>query len=477
MTLRKKSIAGLLWTFLDTFVLKGLTFIASLVLARILGPEQFGLIGLIAIFISIGSILVDSGLSASIIRTVDADDADFNTIFYTNICISLAIYVLIFFGAPFISEFYKQDILVPVIRIFCLSFLLSALSSVQTSILVRSMNFKRLMLCNIPGIIVGVILGITLGYLGYGVWSIVFMNLCTQLVQTMVIWIFSSWKPSLIFSKTRLEYHLNFGYKLMISALIDTLFKNVYNVIIGKFYSLKSLGYYERAHTFNEYPVSLLTSIIGKVTYPLLANIQQDKPRISLVYKQLLQGSFFITAPLMLGAAAIAHPVFFLVLGTQWLPAVPFFQILCLASTLYPIHSFNINVLMVYGRTDLFLKLEIIKKTLIVICIGGSITFGIYGLVWSSVVTSFLALLVNTHYSRKIIDYKTGHQLMDMLPTFIISLSMSGLMYLSKALFVITILQILGPAIIGIIFYLAVNYLFKTKPFMFCLNLMKNFNI
>lgn len=477
--LRKQTFSGLIWTFADTFLLRGVSFMGTIVIARLLGPTEFGLIGMISVFIAIGTSLVDSGLSSSLIRTQDADDTDFSTVFYLNLGMSFLVYLTLFLAAPYIAGFYNQSILTNVIRLYCFSFIISAFSSIQLAILDKEMQFRKMMLYNIPGVFIGVTVGIALGYLGYGVWSIVWMYLTIQIIQSLVLWSFSKWKPTRTFSKEKMKYHYGFGYKLMLSGLLDTVFKNIYNILIGKFFSVKSLGFYERANTFNEYPVSILTSIIARVSYPLMAKMQMEKERLAVVYKQLLQFTFFITAPLMLGAAAIAKPLFLLVLGAQWLPAVPFFKIICLASMLYPIHAFNINVLKVSGRSDLFLKLEIVKKIIVVISILIAFQFGIYGLVWSSVITSFLSLLINTHYSSDIIDYTTKNQLLDMLPTFLLSLVIFIIMtYFVSLLETYSIyLQIILPTLAGLLFYVLFNYLIKSVPLLFAIKLLKERNI
>lgn len=475
MSLKKQTLSGILWTFTDTFVLRGFSFFASIILARLLGPTEFGLIGMISVFIAIGASLVDSGLSASIIRTQNADDSDYSTVFYLNLSMSLLVYGILFFTAPLIADFYGQEALISIIRIYCFSFVISAFSAIQIAMLNKEMQFKKIMQYNIPGTLIGVIVGVGMGYLGYGAWSIVGMYLSTQIVQSIVLWSFSTWKPSLTFSREKLKYHYGFGYKLMLSGLLETVFKDIYKVIIGKFYSVQYLGYYERAHSFNTYPVTMLTSVISKVSYPLLSKIQDQKKRIAVVYRQLIQFSFFVTAPIMLGAAAIAKPLFLLVLGNQWLPAVPFFQILCLSGMFYPIHAFNINVLKVYGRSDLFLKLELIKKGIITVSILLAFQFGIYGLVWSSVFTSVVALLINTHYSSRMIHYTTWQQVQDILVTLVKAGIMAGLMWgaiqflQSYALY----WQIFVPALIGIGFYFLMNFVLKASELAFALDLIK----
>ena len=466
MTLKQKALSGVVWTFTDTFLVKGLSFLAMLFLARWLGPKEFGLIGMIAVFIGIGTSLIDSGLSSSIIRTKNANDSDFSTVFYMNIGMSILVYMLLFFIAPYIADFYQQDILINVIRVYCLSFIISAFSAIQLAILNKTMQFKRLMILNIPSTIIGVIVGLSMGYYNYGVWSIVAMYLTTQLFLSLLLWITSSWKPSLSFSRERLKYHYAFGYKLMLSGLLDQIFTNSYNILIGKYFPVQMLGYFERAKRFNDYPALTITGIIGKVSYPMLAALQDDTHKITVIYKKMLQLTFFVTAPLMLGAAAVAKPLFQIVLGVEWMPAVPFFQILSIASMLYPIHAFNINVLKVYGRSDLFLKLEIIKKIIVVISICIGFQFGVIGLVWSSVFTSFIALLINTHYSSQLIKYKTKEQLLDMLPILVVAIVTFTLMYYIVVLLKdnSNVIQLISSVGIGMLFYLIIHSLFKRSP-------------
>ena len=338
-------------------------------------------------------------MSASLIRTKNADDSDFSTVFYMNMAMSLLVYAIMFYTAPYIASFYGQVILIDIIRIYCLVFIISAFSAIQLAILNKEMRFKKIVLLNVPSIIVGVCVGLFLGYNDYGVWSIVTMYMTTQIILSALLWITATWKPSLNFSKEKLKYHFDFGYKLTLSNLLEVVFKNSYNVIIGKYFPVQTLGHFERARRFNEYPSSIITQILGKVTYPMLAELQDDTPKLAVIYRILLQITFFIMAPLMLGLAAIAQPLFDMVLGPEWAPAVPYFQILTLAYVVHPIAAFNINVLKVYGRTDLFLKLEILKKSILVLCIIIGFQFGIYGLVWSIVIVSLISLVINTYYS------------------------------------------------------------------------------
>ncbi len=476
MSLKQKTIYGAAWSFAEALFLKGLSFVAMLFLARWLGPADFGLIGMIAVFIGIGTSLVDSGMSSSIIRTKDADDADFTTVFYMNMAMSLLVYALMFYSAPYIAMFYKQEVLINIIRVYCLIFIISAFSAVQLAILNKEMRFKRMTLLNAPSIIIGVGIGLYMGYNKYGVWSIITMYMTSQIVLSVLLWITGSWKPSLNFSKEKLKYHYNFGYKIMLSGLLDTIFKNSYQIIIGKFFPVQTLGHYERAKRFNEYPSVTITGILGKVTYPMLAQLQDDPPRLSMIYRRLLRMAFFIIAPLMLGLAAMAEPLFDLVLGPEWVPAVPYFQILSLAAILHPIHAFNVNVLKVYGRSDLFLKLEIFKKSFLTLALIIGFQFGVIGLVWSGVFTSVISLAINTYYSSKLIDYSTKRQFLDMLPILLLAGLTFLLMYYSVYLFMDfgNITQLTIATLLGITFYLLIHSFFKASPLYDLVTIIKN---
>ena len=466
MTLKQKALSGVVWTFTDIFLVKGLSFVAMLFLARWLGPKEFGLIGMIAVFIGIGTSLIDSGLSSSIIRTKNGNDSDFSTVFYMNIGMSILVYMLLFFIAPYIADFYQQDILINVIRVYCLSFIISAFSAVQLAILNKTMQFKRLMILNIPSTIIGVIVGLSMGYYNYGVWSIVAMYLTSQFVLSQLLWINSSWRPNLTFSNEKLKQHYRFGYKLLLAGLLEQVFNNIYNILIGKFFPVQTLGYYERAKQFNEYPSLAITSVVGKVSYPMLSKMQDDRTKLSFVYKKMIRLTFFISAPVMMIAAAIALPLFDLILGEEWVAAVPIFQILCISSMFYPIHAFNINIFKVFGRSDLFLKLEIIKKTILIFAIFIGFQFGIFGLVWSSVITSILSLFINTHFTSKFIDYKQTRQLLDLLPILLVSVLMFFIIYIFSSFFshYSSIKLITFSVLIGILLYIIASYLIPKNP-------------
>ena len=474
--LKQLTFDAIFWTVLDNVGVRAISFISMLFLARWLGPEEFGFVGMIAVFISLGHTLVISGMTTSLIRTSNADNSDYNTVFYLNLVMSLIVYFSIYSLASYIAFFYEEPILIDVIRVYAIIFLLTAFSAVQSTILNKEMNFKKLTLISLPSTFIGVSVGLYMGYLDYGVWSIIFLYLTTELIRTILLWVFGDWKPSLNFSKQKFKIHFGFGYKLMLSAIIDTVYQNIYNIIIGKFYSATTLGYFERSKRFCEYPSSTFTGIMLKVTYPMLSKLQDEPERMASIYKKILRISFFIIAPVMLGSASVADPLFEFILGSEWLPAVIFFQILCLGMMLYPIHAFNLNILNVYGRSDLFLKLELIKKSIAVFSILFAFQFGVIGLVWSYVFASFASLFVNMYYSSRIIEYPIKEQFQDLIVTLFISASVAIVMYnLQLHLHQLgSLLQFSITLVFGSLLYIFINFLNKKSPIHESLILFKN---
>ncbi|WP_417237035.1 lipopolysaccharide biosynthesis protein [Bizionia paragorgiae] len=465
MSLRKQTFSGLIWTFLDAVVARGVGIAAAIILARLLSPREFGLMGMIYIFTSISASIVDSGLTASLIRSKNTDNIDFSTVFYTNIGISVFLYGIIFMCAPYISGFYSEPQLVAIIRVYAFIFVINSFSAVQQTLFQKKMDFKKLMILNIPGIIIGAIIGVAMAYNNFGVWSIITMQLITQALYSIMLWVISDWKPSFVFSNNRLKKHYKFGYKLMLSGILNSAFENVYNVLIGRFFSTAALGQFERARSFSNYPVIVLSSIVGKVSYPMLSGIQDDKEKLTAAYKQVLQFIVFICAPLMLGLSAVSKPLILLLLGPQWEQAAVFFQILCISGMLYPVHAFNLNLLKVYGRSDWFLKLEVYKKIMIVLVVTIAFQFGIYGLVWGSVVISILALIINTHYTNRLIGYNLWNQFKDVWVILLLSILMFLIMYTGQFYFFSENLwlKILVPSTVGLLFYAIVNLLLKTN--------------
>jgi O-antigen/teichoic acid export membrane protein len=422
VSLTHKTISGIFWTFSQQFGVQLINFLVSIVLARLLMPAEFGLIGMISIFVGIGSSLIDGGLTSSLIRTEKPDQRDYSTVFFINIIGSLVIYFIIFFSSPYIAAFYEKDILESVIKVYSLAFIINAFSGVQHTKLTKEMNFKLLMIVQLPSIFIGGVAGVILAFNGFGVWSLVYMNLLQSLLSSAQLWIRSGWKPSYVFDKQKFKYHFNFGYKLTLSSIIDTTYNNIYNILIGKFFSATQLGFYTRAQSMKQLPVQNISTALNKVTYSLFSSIQYDKLKLKVAYKRIMQQVVFWLTPTMVILAIIAEPLFNFLLGEKWLPAVPYFQILCATSIMSPLNTYNLNILNVMGRSDLFLKLEIIKKVTITVGIASAIPFGIYGLLYFQLIFSILGFIFNSWYSGTMINYKMTEQLKDILPEIFLAL-------------------------------------------------------
>ena len=460
---------GAIWTFIDILINKGAYFIATIVLAGILGPKEFGLIGMIMLFVSIGNTLIDSGMSTSLIRSNNVTENEYSTVFITNLLIIFLLYLILFFIEPFIASFYEQPILINIIKWYCLGFVITSLRSIHNVKLMKEMEFRKITILNLPGIIISVIVAIWMGYKGYGIWSLVSLFLINQFISTVLFWLFIKWKPSFYFDFANYKDHFKFGYKLTLSALLNTVFENIYNILIGKFYNVKTLGFYERAYTFNNYPVSILSGIILKVSLPSLTSIKGDEVRLQKAYKSIMQMSFLISASGLAFAALLAHQIVKLVLGEQWLPIVQLFQVLSVSFMFYPIHSLNINILSVFGRSDLFLKLEVVKKIMILIVVAICFNFGVIGLVWSSVINSILALIINTHYSGRFLNYPTKNQLLDLLPTLATVLVTVSIVYGFQMVIAPTnlILQIVISFVIGLLTILIISERTNLTPYLY----------
>lgn len=473
MDIKKQSFNGAIWTFTDILINKGAYFITTLVLAGILGPKEFGLIGMIMLFVSIGNTLIDSGMSTSLLRSNNITENEYSTVFITNILMSFLVYLIIFLLAPFIATFYEQPVLVDVIKWYCLGFVITSFRSIHNVKLMKELEFRKITLLNLPGIIISVIVGIWMGYNGYGIWSLVSLFLINQIISTFLFWSFINWSPSFYFDFANYKDHFKFGYKLTLSAILNTVFENIYNIIIGKFYNVKILGFYERAYTFNNYPVSVLSGIILKVSLPSLTLIKDDSERLHYAYKNIMQMAFFLAASGLCFIALLARQFVSIILGEQWLDIVPILQILCLSFIFYPIHSLNINILSVFGRSDLFLKLEVIKKITILLVIAVCFNFGLMGLVWSSVVNSILGLFINTYYSGKFLNYPTLEQFRDLLPTILVVFTTGGVVYSFLIIFELNvILQLFVSFVLGLITIIAISEIIKLAPYIYMKHLI-----
>ena len=421
MNLKEKTLAGLAWSFSQQFGVQLISFFITIILARILAPAEFGLIAMLSVFIAIGGLLVEGGLSSSLIRTAETTQKDYSTVFFFNLGGSVVIYLVVFFLAPYIADFYDQAILIKVVRVYSLIFILNAFYEIQNARLMKIMNFRTQTLIQVPSVLVSGVLGVVMALNGFGVWSLVWMNIVQSFLITVSHWIYSEWRPSFIFDKRCFKKHFHFGYKMTLSGLLDVIYKNIYVLIIGKNYSATQLGYYSRADSISQLPAGNISAALNKVTYPMFASISTDDIKLKKVYKKLMQQVIFWNASILILCAVIAEPLFRFLITDKWLPAVPYFQILCISCIFYPLHAYNLNILKVKGRSDLFLKLEFIKKSLSIIGILLVIPFGIYGLLYFQLFFNVIAFYINSIYSGKLINYPVREQVTDILPAVILS--------------------------------------------------------
>lgn len=454
-SLRGKTVKGVGWSFIDSFAGQGITFLVGLVLARLLTPEEYGLIGIVTIFIAVFNSIVDSGFSNALIRKSDAKDIDYNTVFITNMVFSVVLFFALFFSAPFIADFFSRPQLSPLLKVMASIVIINAFAIIQRTLLVKRIDFKTQTKISLISSITSGVVGIGMAYCGYGVWSLAGQQISRQLLNTLFLWIFAKWYPKLQFSWNSFKELFGFGWKLLVSSLIDTVWKEIYQVVIGKCYSPATLGQYTRAHQFGSIFSSNLNSIIQRVSYPVLSAIQDDKERLKQAYRRVIKVTMLVTFTLMLGLAAVSKPMIQVLVGDQWLMAANLLPIICLQMMLYPLHSLNLNMLQVQGRSDLFLRLEIIKKCVAVIPLLLGIFIGIYWMLWGSVCTGLFAYYLNSYYSGKFLKYSMLSQIKDILPSFGVAVVMAIVTYAVSLLplspFVLLPLQILVGAISTIV--------------------------
>jgi O-antigen/teichoic acid export membrane protein len=429
-SLRAKTISGMCWSLLQNIGGRGISFVATIILARILTPEIFGLVGMLAIFIQVSQALVMAGFNEALIQKKDTDEKDYSSVFWINLGMSLLIYTVLFLLAPFIADFYHQAILTDLTRVLSLVFVINAFSYVQEARLRKDMRFKTLTVIHLPAVVIGGFVGIIMAVQGLGIWSLVAMELVSRLTYAIQIWIYAKWRPLFSFHRAKAKRLFSFGGKLMFSAILNAVYQNIYLVIIGKFFPLSSVGYYQTANKVVNTPSVTLSSALNSVVFPAFSSIQDDNKRLKEGYKKIIKQLFFWMCPAFILAAVLAEPLFRFVFTEKWLPAVPFFRILCIVGILYPMNAYNLSIVNVKGRSDLFLKLEIIKKAFTTIGILVAIPLGIWALLIFQAISSVFAYFVNSYYSGRFIQYALAEQLKDILPALLLSIIVGGIIFL-----------------------------------------------
>ncbi len=464
-SLKSQAVHGVFWSSVERFSVQGVQFLIIVIMARLLSPTDYGLVGMLAIFLAVSQSLIDSGFSQALIRKQDRTETDNSTVFYFNIAVGLLLYVCLYFAAPWVSDFYRTPELTPVMRVLCLGVVFNSLAVVQRALFTVRIDFKTQAKATLTAAVSSGIIGIWMAYSGYGVWAIVAQQLLNLGTNTLLLWVFSSWHPRLAYSWKSFRELFGFGSKLMVSGLMDTLYRNIYLIAIGRLFSASSLGYYTRAHQFADFPSSNLTGILQRVTYPVLCTIQDDDERLALIYRRFLRVSAFLIFPLMMGLAAVADPFILLLLKEKWLFTAILLQILCFSMMWYPIHAINLNLLQVKGRSDLFLKLEVYKKLIGIGILCLTIPMGLIAMCIGSIFSSFFALIINTHYTGRLIHVGFLRQMRDLLPTFLLSVAMGIVVYLGIGLISSPAWQLAAGIPLGILFYVSIARLFRFPEF------------
>ncbi len=423
-SLRKKAIGNFIWRFAERCGAQGVSFVVSIVLARILMPEDYGLIALVTIFTNFFSVFVDSGLASALIQKKNPDDLDFSSVFYFNVIWCVVLYGILFLVAPLIGGFYNNPELVPVIRTLGIVLVISGVKNVQQAYVSKTMQFKKFFFATLGGTIGAAIIGIWMAYHGYGVWALVVQQVFNTLTDTIILWCCVKWRPKRAFSWKRLKLLLSYGWKLLVSSLLDTAYNDLRSLIIGKWYSSKDLAFYNKGQSWPSIIIMNIEASIRSILFPIMSEEQDNRVRLKNLTRKSIMTSTFIMAPMMIGLFCIAVPLTKLLLTEKWLPSVPYLRIFCITYMFYPIHTANLSAIKAMGRSDLFLKLEIVKKIVGLIVLLATMRFGVMAMAYSLLFTSVVSQIINSWPNRKLMRYSYIEQIKDIMPGILLAIFM-----------------------------------------------------
>lgn len=471
----KNVVNNFIWRFAERCGAQAVTLIVSIVLARILTPGDFGTVSLVMVFTTIMQVFVDSGLGTALIQKKDADDLDFSSVFYFNFAVCLILYAVMFMAAPLIAGFYNDTSLILIIRVISLTIIISGVKGIQQSYVSRNMLFKRFFFATLGGTIFSAFLGIGMAYAGCGVWSIVAQQLSNTAIDTLILWVTVKWRPKKLFSWKRLKGLLSYGWKLLISSLLDTVYNNLRNLIIGKIYTSADLAYYNQGDKFPKVIVTNINASIDSVLLPSMAGEQDHRDRVKSMTRRAIKTSTYIMAPLMMGLMFCAEPVVKLLLTDKWLPCVPYLRIFCFTYMFWPIHTANLNAIKAMGRSDLFLKLEIVKKIMGLTLLLLTMRISVMAMAYSLIVSGICSQVINSWPNWKLLNYNYFEQLRDILPSIIIALIMGIIVYFVGFLRLPTIVILLIQVLAGAAIYIGVSALLHLEEFEYLFEMVKSF--
>ncbi|MDC7236616.1 MAG: lipopolysaccharide biosynthesis protein [Sphaerochaetaceae bacterium] len=465
--------SSLFWKLLERGGVQGIQFILQIILARLLLPSDYGLVALVTIFINLARVFVQRGFNTALIQKKEVEEVDYSSVFYISLFVSLILYLILFFTSPLIASFYKEPQLTKVLRVLSITLFFGAFNSIQNAIIARNLKFKKLFFSSLGAIVISGLLGILVAYKGFGVWALVVQQLTNQFLVIIILWFTVKWRPKLIFSITRVKVLFSFGWKLLVSSLIDTLYNNLKSLIIGKIYTSDMLGYFNRGKQFPQLIVTNINGSIQSVILPVLSAEQENVVRVKDMVRRAIVTSSFIIFPSMIGLAVIAKPLVLVLLTEKWLPSVPFLQIFCITYSLWPIHTANLQAINALGRSDIFLKLEIIKKIVGLIILGISIRWGVYAIALGGILSGILSMVINAYPNKRLLNYSFREQLIDIIPSLIISILMGGVIYCVNLFNLIPIIMLIIQIPLGAIIYIALAKLFKLECYQYLINTIK----
>lgn len=475
MSQKKSVTSNLIWRFLERCGAQGVTFIVSIVLARLLDPDVYGTVALVTVFTTIMQVFVDSGMGNALIQKKDADHLDFSSVFFFNIFTCTLLYLIMFFAAPLIAGFYEMPELTPVVRVLSLTLIISGVKNVQQAYVSRNMQFKKFFFATLGGTIGAAVVGITMAYFGFGVWALVAQSLFNATVDTIILWITVKWRPKMMFSFKRLKSLFSYGWKLLASSLLDTVYNELRQLIIGKMYSSTDLAQYNQGQKMPHLIVTNINTSIDSVLLPTMSREQDHPEQVKNMTRRAIKTSSYIMMPLMVGLGVCAEPLVRLILTEKWLPCVPFLRIFCFSYAFYPIHTANLNAIKAMGRSDLFLKLEIVKKIVGMTAIFSTMWFGVMAMAYSMPVISVLNQIINSFPNKKLLGYSYPDQLKDMLPQICISLLMGVFVYSVQFLHLPAIATLCIQIPLGAILYLGSSKLLKVDSFTYLISVIRSY--
>ena len=472
-SIKQKAISGAKWTTLERLSSQGLQFVIGILVSRLVSPTDYGIVGMLTIFIAFGNAIVDSGFGVAIIRQEERSNEDYSTVFVFNIIVGLLLYLLLFFLSPLISSFYNVSILEEIVKVYGLLLLVNSLVVVQVAKLTSELRFKIQFIVTSVSLIVSGVVGVLLAYNGFGVWAIVWQQLSFRIAYAVLIWLNAHWRPMLLFSRDSFKKLFSFGSNMLLMSFITIIYDNIYNLIIGKFYSADYVGHYTRSQQIVNVPQSGVSQIVSKVCVPILSPYQNDNKKLLMAYEKIFRLAIFFCYPVLVGLVVLAEPLIYILLGEKWLPCVPYLRILSLGAMCAILTLINLNLFVVKGRSDLLLKLSIIKKIIGFTIVGLTISHGMYWICFGTSFYAICAFIINSHQTNKILGYGALKQLLTISPVIIKALIMGALVFLLTSLFENAISKLLIGILAGFITYFGIGFLVKDKSHLDCLEIIK----